>query len=101
MCTGIGVLSEHFPAFARTAPLPHPCSYLGSSYVLQCDSEPLATVDGPGMDTLGQLFLPWESGTRTKGALPFNGTITFFHSCCRSYFQPRDPDTEVPIKKGK
>lgn len=101
MYTGISVLSEPFPIFPRTA-LPIPVvSYSGSSHVVQCDSEPLAATDGPGMGTPGLLFLRWEFSAGTKGAAPLTDSITSFHTCCRSCFQPREPDTEVSIKMGE
>lgn len=66
MYTRISLLSEHLPAFPRTA-LPNPVvTYSGSNHNIQCICEPLTTVDGPGMDTLGQLFLALEFGTGTK-----------------------------------
>lgn len=47
----------------------HSCSYSRSSHVVQGDSDPLATIDGLGMDILGHMLLPWEFGTGTKGHL--------------------------------
>lgn len=76
MYTRISVLSEHFPAFPRTA-FPNPVvTHSGSNHIMQCISEPLTTVDGPGMDTLGQLFLPLKFGTGTKEPEPFIETVT-------------------------
>ena len=62
-------------------------------------SEPLATTDGPGMGTPGLLFLHWEFGAGTKGAVRFTDRITAFHSGCRSCVQPGEPDTEVYSKR--
>lgn len=59
LCNGIDVSSEHFQAFLELPSASCSCSgrYCGSSHAL-CDSDPLATVAGPGIKTLRQLLLP-------------------------------------------